>query len=53
MAYLRVMYGKEKTKRKELRLKETALKCAMDKCKALNRSFNNYIETLILNDCKK
>jgi hypothetical protein len=53
MAYLRYMYGIEKTKRKELRLKESALKCAIAKAKALNRSFNNYIETLILEDCKK
>ena len=47
------MYGIEKTKRKELRIKESALKCAMDKAKKSNRSLNNYIETLILEDCKK
>lgn len=47
------MYGKEKTIRKELRIKESALKCAEKKAKASNRSFNNYIETLILEDCKK
>lgn len=53
LSYLREMYGKEKTIRKELRIKESALKCAEKKAKEQNRNFNNYIETLILEDCKK
>lgn len=45
------MYGKEKTVRKELRIKESALKCAKTLCKDQNRNFNNLIETLIFNAC--
>jgi hypothetical protein len=45
------MYGKEKTVRKELRIKESALKCAERLCEDQNRNFNNLIETLIFNAC--
>jgi len=47
------MYGQEQKVRHELKIKESASKCAMLKAKNTNRSFNNYIETLILEDCKK
>jgi hypothetical protein len=46
------MYGKEKTVRKELRIKESALNCAERLCKEQNRNFNNLIETLIFNACE-
>ena len=48
------MYGKEKQIRKELRIKESAFNCAKKRMKDRNNpSFNNYVETLILEDCKK
>lgn len=45
------MYGKEKTIRKQLRVKGSAIKCANELCQSQNRSFNNLIETLIFNEC--
>lgn len=46
------MYGKEKTVRKQLRIKDSAMKCAEEICRLENRSFNNFIETLIFEKCK-
>lgn len=41
-------------KRKQLVIDEETLKCAAKRMKETNRkSFNNYIENLILEDCKK
>lgn len=47
------MYGKEKTKRKDLRIKESAIKCAERLMKEQNRTFNNLVETLIFNECER
>lgn len=45
------MYGKEKTVRKQLRIKKSAMDCADELCSNQNRSFNNLIETLIFGAC--
>jgi hypothetical protein len=47
------MYGKEKTERKQLRIKKSAIECAEQLCNVENRSFNNLIETLIFDRCEK
>jgi hypothetical protein len=39
--------------RKNLVLLKEAVDCAEKRRKEQGRSFNNYIETLIFNDCKK
>lgn len=45
--------GLVKKARRQLSISQEADKCAQTKAKEKNRSFNNYIETLILEDCKK
>lgn len=47
------MYGKERQKRKQLRMRESVLKCAEDLCDEQNRTFNNLVETLILKECER
>lgn len=43
----------KKTVRKELRLSQKAWDCANEQSAKTSRSFNNYIEYLILQNCKK
>lgn len=50
MLYLHTM-NKEKKIRKQLTITKKAFDCATKSASNTNRSFNNYIETLILNDC--
>jgi len=45
--------AKEKKMRKQLTLSETAYKCVVEHGGNTNRSFNNFIETLILQHCNK
>jgi hypothetical protein len=45
--------GLVKKVRKQITISDTASECAEKKRKTQNRSFNNYIETLILKDCNE
>jgi len=43
----------KKTKRYTIRLEIKAQECAKEKAARKKMSFNQYIETLVLEDCKK